>query len=78
MGLFGRKRTETTTPVAGTSMSGWILECGPKCGFMARTTDKKDLALAVQSHMKHMHKTTVTEAEALKDAKATTWVTPNN
>ncbi len=78
MGLFGRKKAETTAQVGGTSMSGWILECGPKCGFMVRTTDKKDLALAVQTHMKHMHKTTLAEAEAVKDAKATTWVPRQN
>ena len=69
MGLFGRKTQTATTPATETR-DGWMVECGPLCGFMVKDHDKKETAQLVMLHMKQTHKTNLTEAEAMKDAKA--------
>lgn len=80
MGLFGKKKTETGTTTQLTQPSkqveGWVVECGPQCGFMVRNPNKQELATLVQTHMKNSHKTNLTEAEALADAKTVTWAAP--
>lgn len=76
MGLFGRKKTDSASTTTMMTMQGWIVECGPKCGFMVRNHEKKELVSMVQQHMKQTHKTTFSETDALKDARATTWETP--
>jgi predicted small metal-binding protein len=69
MGLFGRKAETATVPANENQRDGWTVQCGPACGFMVKDHDKKETAQMVMLHMKQTHKTNLTEAEALKDAK---------
>jgi predicted small metal-binding protein len=42
------------------------IECEPKCGFMVRSHDEKELTFIAMEHARTKHNMTVTE----KDAKA--------
>ena len=42
------------------------VECGPKCGFMVRSHDEKEIIELAIQHAKKFHKMTITE----KDVKA--------
>ena len=43
------------------------VECDPKCGFMVRSHDEKEIIEIVTQHAKKSHKMTIAE----KDIKAT-------
>lgn len=76
MGLFGRKKQETVTTTPTVQLQGWMIECGPKCGFMIRTQDKKELVGYLVNHNKVAHKNPITAAQAEGDVKPATWTAP--
>lgn len=85
MGLFGKKKTDGatgttggmtgTTGTTGTTTTtqqrtqGWQVDCAPQCGFMVRTHNKDELAQLVKTHMRTTHNQTVTDTDALKNAR---------
>lgn len=77
MGLFGKKKENAgasgTTTTMAPKMQGWVVECGPTCGFLVRDHNKDELGKLVQLHMKASHKTNMSEADAVKDAKHLNW-----
>ncbi len=74
MGIFGRKKEEgVLVAPKGPKMSGWTVECGPTCGFMARNHNKEELGQILKLHMKNSHKTNMTDAESVGGLTATTW-----
>jgi predicted small metal-binding protein len=42
------------------------IECDPKCGFMVRSHDEKELIKVATEHAKKLHNMKMTEAEARK------------
>jgi predicted small metal-binding protein len=42
------------------------VECDPKCGFMVRSHDEKELINVATRHARKLHNMTITEAEAKK------------
>jgi len=48
-----------------------IIECDPKCGFLVRSHDEKEIVEIVTQHAKKAHNMNITEKEAkdmMKDA----------
>ncbi|MBI5102108.1 MAG: DUF1059 domain-containing protein [Nitrospirae bacterium] len=45
------------------------VECDPKCGFMVRSHDEKEIVDITTAHAKKSHNMTVTEADVKKMMK---------
>lgn len=43
------------------------IDCGPECGFMARSHDEKELIEITRKHVKQFHGMDMTEQEIKKD-----------
>ena len=46
-----------------------MIECDPKCGFLVRSHDEKELITIATEHAKKYHKMTVSEKDAQEMVK---------
>jgi predicted small metal-binding protein len=73
MGLFRKKEEGTVVVTKGPKMDGWLIECGPKCGFMARNHNKAELVEIAALHMRNSHDNPVPKRDLEAALKPTSW-----
>lgn len=74
MGWFSKKQDAgVVIETKGPRMDGWLIECGPKCGFMARNHNKAELVDIADLHLRNSHNNPLPRKDLEASLKATSW-----